>query len=81
MPADSDCYFFIDMDEAVPSEEHKVSPLCIPCREKDYPNVGWFWEGSVKGYGPWDFICKNCGAVIHKHKQKKRGNGKTSASR
>ena len=53
-----DCYFFI-------TEKKIVSPLCVPCHRTKYPSLGWFWEGSRKGYGPWLFKCSKCGTVIH----------------
>lgn len=66
-----DCYFYVDMEQDVPDEERKVSPLCIHCHEDKFPgqNVGWFWQGSINGYGPWVYQCKICGRVIHKPDQ------------
>lgn len=56
-----DCYFYIDAD--LPEDQQKVNPLCLECH-KSYPDLGWFWEGSKMGYGPYDFICSKCGNVI-----------------
>lgn len=69
-----DCYFYIDMTEQdVPEDERKVSPLCIRCREDKFPgqNMGWFWEGSTHGYGPWAYKCRICGHVIYDPNQEK----------
>lgn len=62
-----DCYFFIDLNEAVPEDKQKVSVLCIPCRNEHHPDTGWFWNGSNSGYGPWDYICCKCGQKVHEH--------------
>lgn len=62
----TDCYFFIDMDSNVPEEERTISTLCVPCHEKDYPDTGWFYEGSKEGYGPFNYVCCRCGTYIHK---------------
>jgi hypothetical protein len=60
----SDCYFFIDAN--VPEEERKILCLHVKCRDENCPDMGWFYEGSKEGYGPWDFICHFCGGFIHK---------------
>ena len=46
-------------------EEQKIKVFCVDCREKDIPNLGWYWEGETHGYGPFDFICCSCGHVIY----------------
>lgn len=56
-----DCYLWID--QSIPEKERKINVLCQKCHEKD-PEIGWFWEGSKLGYGPFDFIC-SCGHPIH----------------
>lgn len=61
MSLSPDCYFYIDAD--LPEDQQKVNPLCLECH-KNYPDLGWFWEGSKMGYGPYDFICSKCGHVI-----------------
>ena len=38
--------------------------LCEKCH-LEFPNLGWFWEGSKLGYGPYDFVCSKCEHVIH----------------
>ena len=58
-----DCWFW--MDENIPEEERTMNVLCRKCHEQ-FPKLGWFWEGSKHGYGPYDFICKKCGHEIHK---------------
>lgn len=57
-----DCYFYIDAD--LPEDQQKVNPICLKCHE-NHPDLGWLWEGSKLGYGPYDFICSKCGYVIH----------------
>lgn len=59
---EEDCYFWID--QSVPEEEQTMNVLCVDCHQNS-PEVGWLWEGSKKGYGPYDFICDNCKKVIH----------------
>ena len=58
-----DCYFWID--QSVPEDKQKMNVLCVKCHDEKYPQLGWFWGGSKKGYGPFDFICEICGKVIH----------------
>lgn len=64
-----DCYFFIDLTTEESEENQKMSVLCIPCRNKHFPDTGWFWDGSTSGYGPWDYICCKCGQTVHEHKE------------
>lgn len=68
-----DCYFFVKMDEDIADDRRTMSVLCIPCQREHYPNVGWFWEGSVEGYGPWNYICCCCGKDVSKGEQGKHG--------
>lgn len=57
------CYFWID--EKVPESERKMNVMCEKCHDKN-PKLGyWFWEGSRLGYGPYDFVCGECGFVVH----------------
>ena len=58
-----DCYFFIDGEK--PEDQRAMSVLCVPCRNKVYPGIGWFWEGSKNGYGPWNYICSVCGKKLN----------------
>lgn len=62
-----DCYFYFE--NAVPKEDDCLKIMCIKCHDKTKDSRGWFWQGSVKGYGPYDFICDTCGYAIHKHNQ------------
>lgn len=57
-----DCYIW--MDETIPEDRRTMNILCEQCHLK-YPGLGWFWEGSRLGYGPFDFICNKCGHVVH----------------
>ncbi len=57
-----DCYFYID--ETLSESERKVCTLCMECSKK-FPGLGWFWEGSRLGYGPFDFLCEKCGNYVH----------------
>jgi hypothetical protein len=61
-----DCYFFVRMDDEIPDHDKKLSILCMPCRAQHYPNIGWFWKGSVDGYGPYKYICCECGKDVSK---------------
>lgn len=57
-----DCYLY--MDETIPEEERTMNVLCEKCHLK-FPGLGWFWEGSKLGYGPFDFTCNKCGHLVH----------------
>lgn len=58
------CYFWID--NTVPEEQRMMNVMCVECHDTKHPTLeAWFWEGA-KGYGPYDFICDECGKVIHK---------------
>lgn len=37
----------------------------IECRDLHRPNQGWFYKGSVEGYGPFEYKCKICNGLIH----------------
>lgn len=67
-----DCYFFVDPDPNIPEEDKVVGVLCLECHDKYMPNIGWFYRGSVEGYGPWDYPCAKCNKLVHKSKKKKR---------
>lgn len=58
-----DCYFYVD--SSLPENQREINVLCVECYKKNSINA-WLWEGSRMGYGPYDFICKNCGHEIHK---------------
>lgn len=57
-----DCYLWID--ESVPEDERTMNVLCMECSKK-FPGLGWFWEGSRLGYGPFEFTCNKCGHIVH----------------
>ena len=65
-----DCYFYIDSGKQ--EEEQNLDILCMTCHEK-YPDLGWFWQGSKHGYGPYDFICSKCNHVIFSPAKNQRG--------
>jgi hypothetical protein len=58
-----DCYFYTD--SSLPKNEQEINIMCMNCHRKNQ-TIGWFWEGSKLGYGPYDFICKKCGHEVHK---------------
>lgn len=45
--------------------DNGLNVWCEKCRTTNHPGLGWFWEGSKLGYGPFDFICADCGFIIH----------------
>ena len=57
-----DCYLWVDTSK--PEDDRNVNVLCMDCH-KNNPKLGWFWEGSRLGYGPFDFICSLCEHVVH----------------
>lgn len=57
------CWFWLDKN--LPESEQKINVLCQKCHDTNFPNLGWFWEGSRFGYGPFNFICGKCGHVIY----------------
>ena len=59
-----DCFFFVYSEEDT-SEEEEMRVMCVVCRNKSYPNLGWFWQGSIDGYGPWEYKCNVCDCIIH----------------
>lgn len=60
-----DCYFYTTKKNG----ELYVVPLCIRCHDEIYPDLGWFWEGSKIGYGPYLFECEKCGKIIYEYKE------------
>lgn len=56
-----DCYFYVNSEQA--EEEQVIDILCLKCHEK-HPDLGWFWQGSKHGYGPFEFKCSKCKYVI-----------------
>lgn len=68
VPRKEDCYFYTD--SKLPVSEQDIRVMCVECHKKNL-TIGWFWEGSRLGYGPFDFICHDCGHVIHSKKDNK----------
>jgi hypothetical protein len=62
MEHDEDCFFWLDM--RIPEDVRHMSVMCLSCHE-EHPELGWFWEGSIKGYGPYEYRCDTCGKVLH----------------
>jgi len=60
-------YWFVDQDR--PIEEQTMAAMCEKCHDEDHPDLGWFWPGASKGYGPYDIICLFCKKVIHQGKK------------
>ncbi len=56
----NNCYFYLT--------ENKVMCLCEKCGEQN--QNAWFWNGQNKGYGPFDFVCQNCGFIVYKNENK-----------
>ena len=62
---DQDCYFYTE--EELPPDQQLIRVLCMGCHEKN-PDLGWFWQGSKLGYGPFLFACNKCGHVVYQPK-------------
>lgn len=60
-----DCYIFIEVEK---TGIETIRVMCMKCHAEK--GIGWFYEGSLKGYGPWQFKCHQCGHLIHDHKEK-----------
>jgi len=60
-----DCFFYTE--ESLPLEQQKIKVMCVECKKKN-PDLGWFWEGSRLGYGPFVFVCSKCGTIISEPK-------------
>ena len=67
MKKNENCYFYIN--EEVPEAERDVKVLCEKCHDEKFPTKGWFWEGSKRGYGPFDFICSECNCIVYSHEK------------
>lgn len=58
-----DCIFIVQ------EETDSIITSCIECYEKKLnSNGGMFWNGSVRGYGPWEIKCNFCSKVIQESK-------------
>jgi hypothetical protein len=58
-----DAFFYMDMN--LPEEERNMECYCVNCFESLGKEDGMFWEGSIKGYGPYSIKCKNCSKDIY----------------
>jgi hypothetical protein len=58
-----DSFFYMDME--LPEEDRNMECYCVDCFVGLGKENGMFWEGSIKGYGPYYIKCKNCSKNIH----------------
>jgi len=58
---DLDSYIIIEKDT---NDEQIAIAVCLECREKHYPNTGWFYEAS-EGYSDYLWKCHKCEKIIH----------------
>lgn len=64
-----DCFFFIDT--SIPEDEQHMSVLCVECHDAYYPkDFGWFYRGSIEGYGPFEYRCERCQKAIYVPKKR-----------
>ena len=70
-----DCYFWID--NSIPEENRTMNIMCVFC-QKEKKIDAWFWQGSTKGYGPFEYTCCFCGKVIHDAPYKTKSEQSTS---
>ena len=56
-----DCFF-------IPNEEtDSIATCCLKCYQEKFKNQGgMFWNGSSRGYGPWEIKCNSCEKIIQK---------------
>ncbi len=57
------CFFYVD--NTLPESQQCITILCVDCYTKLDQKIGQYWDGAL-GYGPFDFICKECKKEIHK---------------
>ena len=55
-----DCFFEIIEDNG----KKRMSPKCVECCKGKEENK-FFWQGSIRGYGPYEVICEICKKIIH----------------
>jgi hypothetical protein len=55
-----DCYWFVKED----NQNSYIVACCVACGQRY--NLGWFWEGTTKGYGDYDLSCELCKKSIYK---------------
>ncbi len=56
----NNCYFYSTKKDG----NVYVVPLCMECHAV-FTDLGWFWPGAEKGYGPYKFECEKCKKVIY----------------
>jgi hypothetical protein len=39
--------------------------FCVSCIKKRQHESALFWQGSLRGYGKYKIICKDCNLTIH----------------
>jgi hypothetical protein len=61
MPLDS--YFYMDMN--IPEDSRRMECYCVECFKELGLQNGMFWEGSTRGYGKYNVVCKKCSKEIH----------------
>lgn len=67
-----DCYWYID--GRVPENERKMLACCTECYKNNKlidekgNKAGWFWQGSIRGYGDYDLNCSICNKIINLRK-------------
>ncbi len=52
-----DCIFILD------EVNDSIITSCLECYDNE-KNNGMFWNGSVRGYGPWEIKCNFCNKII-----------------
>lgn len=60
-----DCYWYVDARLEKPKQTMKS--MCTECHKTH--NFGWFWLGSIRGYGNYDLDCAICGTILHRQEQ------------
>lgn len=53
-----DCFWFLKGD----GDDAQMAALCVDCGRKF---GGWYWRGTVFGYGNYDLACDRCQQAIH----------------
>jgi hypothetical protein len=65
MKTQEDCFFYVGSTSQ--DEEERILARCLNCQKEE--DGGWFWEGSKKGYSPYDVSCNVCGKFIYKYEK------------
>lgn len=58
-----DCFFYIEGDC---EETKRMRVMCVGCSSAN-PGLGWFYNASKDGYGPFKYVCSKCDKVIYEH--------------